>query len=75
MTSTNNLKWKENKLYLKDKLVAEIVPFIAQEGMYRIKWPDGTKSNDFYNLTRAKDNAVKIVIEDTNLKYAREPQK
>jgi hypothetical protein len=35
----------------------KIVPDTEFEGMYRIQYPDGVLSEDFYNKTRAKEHA------------------
>lgn len=33
----------------------EIVKYDNYEGMYKIKWPDGVLSEEFYNLPRATE--------------------
>lgn len=33
----------------------KIVKDLEFTGMYRLQWPDGVLSEDFYNLTRVKD--------------------
>lgn len=32
-----------------------LVPRPEYEGVFYVKWPDGTQTTDFYNLTRAND--------------------
>lgn len=34
----------------------EVVPEEAHPGMYRVKYPDGVLSADFYNFDRANDH-------------------
>jgi len=54
--------WKENQLCLgKRKLGIYLVPDATYPNMWRIGKKVKTEilSKDFYNLTRAKDNAVK----------------
>lgn len=34
----------------------EVVPEEAYPGMYRVKYPDGVLSADFYNFDRANDH-------------------
>lgn len=45
---------------LRQGIVMNIVEDMKHEGMYRIQWPDGVLSEDFYNLARAKDHAAKV---------------
>ena len=42
----------------------EIVLDSKYPEMFRLKWPDGVLSADFYNITRARENTRKIVMED-----------
>lgn len=58
-----NLIWKEDKLYLKDKLMVSLVQDEVYKHMYYLKWTNGRKSSDFYNLTRARDGAMVQVLE------------
>jgi len=57
-----DLYWKEGRLFDKKELILEIVPDEVHKHMFWIKWPDGSKSVDFYNITRAKDHAVKLTL-------------
>lgn len=36
--------------------------------MYWVVWPDGIKSQDFYNLTRAKDISTNLLEYLANMK-------
>lgn len=55
-----DFKWEDKKLFVgKDKTGFEII----QLELYKIKFPDGELSKDFYNLTRAKDNAVRKAMD------------
>lgn len=38
----------------------KIVGHSVYEEMYYLEWPDGSRSDDFYSKTRAKDHAAKI---------------
>jgi len=57
---TEVLRWEVNKLFFKEELKAEIVPEDHYGTiMFRIHFPDGTKTKDVYNKTWAKENAMK----------------
>jgi hypothetical protein len=61
MPSTNDLTWKNNRLWFGDRdCGVRIVPDPVQPGMYRIEYPLGSLS-DMANLTRVKDVAVRLV--------------
>ena len=61
-----------NDLYLgppkNGKRILSVVPddVYAEEMMFRVRWPDGVLSEDFYNISRAKDNAKTIAIDMLN---------
>ena len=74
-----NLSWKDNNLYQGKKKTGFSVYFhhglLYGPGLhgedqpgkfYKVKWPDGTLSEDFYNRTRAKENCVKVYLESIN---------
>lgn len=61
-TNRNSLSWKNNQLVHKDELKMEVVP--SEEGLFRVKWPDGVLSQDHYNLTRAKDHCMQITVKN-----------
>jgi len=48
----------------------KLVPHETHKGMFWIEWPDGSRSDDFYNYTRASDHMSKIKI--TEARRARE---
>lgn len=61
----NNLSWKKKELYHGTKNTGyKIYPSGPDNKFYRIQWPDGEISDDFYNLSRAKDNASRIYLKD-----------
>ncbi len=69
MSKYKNCKWKDNKLfYGKLDTGISVIPTL-----FKIKYEDGTISEDVYNLTRAHDNANRYYIskeyptEDTTL--------
>lgn len=41
---------------------------VEENGFYRVKYPDGVLSEDFYNLTRAKNHAA--VLDETASRIA-----
>lgn len=63
MINSNRFNWKGNKLYLGDKNTKyEIRPCEVENAptaFYKIKFPDGVVSEDFYNLTWAKTNCIR----------------
>lgn len=61
------LTWVKNSLWVGDTYICAIVPDETYGNMFWIKWPNGDKSTDFYSLTRAKDHAVNLALEDLNL--------
>jgi len=64
---TNDLEWKGKGLFLKQKNpLIQIVEDTTHKGMYRLLWPDGVKSADFYNFTRAKDHAMTMALRELN---------
>ena len=74
----NRLVWKKNRLYngkvptnISVVPLKEVNPNSEFENMYKIKIEKSVTtetdySTDFYNLTRAKDNAVKIALSPLN---------
>lgn len=63
--------WHNNELYTStDEYICK-VELYKEEPKYKIRWPNDL-SEDFYNLTRAKDNAVKIAMREHNAKSGQE---
>lgn len=67
----SELRWRKNKLCLgsRTKALMEVQRYSAFEEYpecYQVKWPDGVLSEDFYNLSRAKDHAVRIALGKLN---------
>jgi hypothetical protein len=58
-----DLKWTNNILYQKGKELLSVVPDSRHPSQWRIKWPNGDFSTDFYNYSRVKDNAEKYIME------------
>lgn len=56
-----NLKFRGRELYaLNENTGMSIVRFPEEDGLsglWKIKWPDGILSEDYYNIDRAKENA------------------
>lgn len=59
--SSDRLSWEDNKLFYEGELKVEVVPAELPR-MFRLKWPDGVLSADFYNIDWAKQNARKIAM-------------
>lgn len=62
---SNDLIWKDKDLLLKKPLIS-ILENPTHKGMFWVLWPDGVKSADCYNLTRAKDHAMTIALQTLN---------
>lgn len=54
----DEFKWVSNSLWLKDEYLLAVVEENDKPGMWRIVWADDSKSEDFYNKSRAKENAL-----------------
>lgn len=67
MIGKNNLSFKFKKLYHSDEDTGfSVVPDDKVEKMFRVRWPDGVLSADYYNLTRARDHAARLYAEGQN---------
>lgn len=64
--SYKEFSWKENDLFYQEELLYAVVSDEKYPSMFRIKWPDGILSADFYNLTRARDNAISLAMVQFN---------
>jgi hypothetical protein len=74
MYERKNLNWLVPKkgnlsLWQGDNYILALVPHEKYEKMFYLAWPDGTKSDDFYNLEHAKENAVRVTLSDLNRIY------
>ena len=69
----NEFKWVRNSLWFKDEYLLAVVPHETLKDMFWIKWPDGDKSEDFYNISRAKDNAVTYGVRKANRSIKKQP--
>jgi hypothetical protein len=57
--------WIGYKLLINDKLYAELTEHETYKGMFYIRWKKGNKlSQDFYNISRAKDHCINYAIKD-----------
>lgn len=63
MISSDKLSFKFKKLYYFEKDTRFSVVPDSVEGMWRVRWPDGVLSQDYYNLVRAKDHCAKVFME------------
>lgn len=53
-----DFNFKKEKLYVQGVDTGiSVVPDLVHENMFRVKWPDGVLSKDFYNFTMARENA------------------
>lgn len=69
-----DLLWKDYSLYAgKKDTKFSVEPFVAfwcqlDDGMFKIRYPDGTVSEDFYNISWAKQHAMEEFLSTTNRK-------
>jgi hypothetical protein len=57
--------WIGNTLYIKGKFYAKLIEHENYKDMFYIQWNKRNKiSNDFYNLSRAKDHCLNYAIKD-----------
>lgn len=75
MYNRKHLSWVRNSLWYQDTYVLAVVEDYNQKGMYRIVWADDVKSDDYYNLTRAKENAVNYTLTSMNRVWFNGPRK
>ena len=75
----DSLRWRKNKLCFRNKTKALFaVVEVNRTGdlgkldekyesvFWRVEWPDGTLSDDFYNKTRAKEHATRLALRKLN---------
>lgn len=61
----SDIHWVDEKLYFRGKDVGlRIVPFMLSDVLFRIQWPDGSESVDFYNFTRARLAAKTYILDE-----------
>lgn len=65
MIDSKRFEWKGNELYLGEEYIGRVFP--AEDCIWWIEWADKTKSVDYYNKARAKDNLIKFTIRDRNM--------
>jgi hypothetical protein len=61
---SKELTWWDHELYFKDKYLGKVIT--AAHGLWRIEWPDGIRSVDYYNLTRAKEHMINVGLKELN---------
>lgn len=64
MIDRKKLHWEEDNLFYGKEL--KMTVFKLPTGFYKLRWPDGSESDDFYNKTWAKENSARIVTFDMN---------
>lgn len=55
--STKDFNWRGYELYHFDQ-PSGFGLYDYGDDLYKVKWPDGVASADYYNLTRAKEHAI-----------------
>lgn len=63
----NEFTWVRNSLWFKDDYLLALVPDEKHPEMFWIKFNDETQSDDYYNLTRAREHAIELVLEEFNI--------
>ncbi len=67
-----HFNWKDNQLYQDNKktgisvVLFEEACFHPGTELYKIKFKEGDLSMDYYNISRAKDNAMKYAMREYN---------
>lgn len=69
MREYSEYSWTDGRLYYGLEYEGwSLIPHETYDGMWYILTPDGV-SYDFYNIQRAKDNAVKMNQSEYNQRY------
>lgn len=68
---TQHFNWKKNKLFIMSKdtdysVIPTNIDGYKENTFFRIKFLNGNLSNEFYNLTTAKDNCLVHVMRKAN---------
>lgn len=73
MIGKNNLNFKQKKLFKGEEdtgfsveAIVDGFMFDHKGKMWRVRWPDGVLSKDYYNLSRARDHAARLYAEGQN---------
>lgn len=70
MIGKNSLNFRSHTLFKGDQNTGwSVVPdkkIVGLAKMYRVRWPDGVLSVDYYNYTRARDHAARLYAEGQN---------
>ena len=61
-----DLRWEEDKLFLRDELQCYLVQDKKHPKMFWTKFPDGSMSSDYINHNRAKEWSVRMTLRDLN---------
>ena len=65
MHDRHDLKWHGRQLKLKSRVLATVEPDGRYVGMFRVRLPSG-RLTDMVNLTRAKDAAMELAVNQLN---------
>jgi hypothetical protein len=58
MIGTEDFNWRGTKLFLGKQYSGFKVDNLENVNQWRVYWPDGVSSKDFYNLSWAKEHCV-----------------
>jgi len=72
MIGSRNLIWKGLELYYRGEKVLQLRSDTDYPHMYWIEWIDGTLSEDYYNKTWAKQNAIALSLNQLRKEYEEE---
>lgn len=61
-----DLSWKKSSLLFQNEVIMEIISDTTFSNMFRVKWPDGTVSVDYYNKQRVKEHSIRCALETLN---------
>lgn len=64
MISRNNFRYIKNSLYLGTEYIGSV--YRMDETCWKIRFYNGDISEDFYNITRAKENLIVLTLWERN---------
>jgi len=67
MISRNNFSWKNNQCFIGNELIGEVLQDYKFPKLFWCHWVNGDKSQDFYNLSRAKQHLINSEMNRRNL--------
>lgn len=71
-TDRNVFKWKDNDLLFKNTKFMSIIEDPSYKTFWRVEYPDGMRSEDFYNKTRAKENCIQAAMKEKGMEWKEE---